>query len=659
MTSSGCESRSPSEPQRGSSSERNGRRRPHPGRRRLGGAPVRARPAAARTRGAAGRAAAGTALRVRGPALEDSGTRAISCAAVAHGPDSTRPALAAGRRDPRDARACPTTQLAASRRRRRRAAERVGHPHRPRPARRRSRCAPTSTSIPAFNQLWQAQGIDMRFEGHTHFVTVGQAIGTPDCPVPDAAGSTGSRPCRRSCSTMARRGRPRGRRCTTVGQLARLRLGRAGRRPLRPEGPLDAAADRPAAPEPSALPPRAGDPPGRARRPRGARTSTAGSCSTRAGRRHARRATTASSSARAAELGIAKSGYVLVALRLVQRPQRLLSRLRPTGSRPGHRLRARSSRPARACSRSATPTSAAAAIEASRADYEHHARAARALAEEHLDSDRVLEPPPRPRCSGDGRRRRLVRDALRDARSRARFGEAAESRCWSGARAPTGRASPSKSSTWSSRTAPAGVMLKDLSRGSLDPRPRAREAAFLHDPLREIEPTASCSTAPGSARRSSTARASTRPRPVLALHRERRGRRAVAGRRARDLGRGGALAGSAAQPLRGAAPSSWDLLLRYDRRLLAAVDRSRRRVRARHGATRLGQPRSASGSCGWRAHMTRSWSASRASRDLHPRRVLPIERAGRPRPGPGVPADRARSTGRSPPSARAWSTWRR
>ncbi len=37
---------------------------------------------------------------------------------------------------------------------------------------------------PAFNQLWQAQGIDMRFDGHTRFVTVGQAIGTPRSPIP-------------------------------------------------------------------------------------------------------------------------------------------------------------------------------------------------------------------------------------------------------------------------------------------------------------------------------------------------------------------------------------------------------------------------------------------------------------------------------------------
>jgi hypothetical protein len=38
---------------------------------------------------------------------------------------------------------------------------------------------------PAFVQLWQAvQGIDMRFDGHTHFLTVGQSIGRPECPVP-------------------------------------------------------------------------------------------------------------------------------------------------------------------------------------------------------------------------------------------------------------------------------------------------------------------------------------------------------------------------------------------------------------------------------------------------------------------------------------------
>jgi hypothetical protein len=37
---------------------------------------------------------------------------------------------------------------------------------------------------PAFAQLWHAQGIDMGFDRHTHFVTVGLAIGDPESRVP-------------------------------------------------------------------------------------------------------------------------------------------------------------------------------------------------------------------------------------------------------------------------------------------------------------------------------------------------------------------------------------------------------------------------------------------------------------------------------------------
>ncbi len=38
---------------------------------------------------------------------------------------------------------------------------------------------------PAFTQLWQvAHGIDMHLSGHTHHVTVGRAIGQPQCSVP-------------------------------------------------------------------------------------------------------------------------------------------------------------------------------------------------------------------------------------------------------------------------------------------------------------------------------------------------------------------------------------------------------------------------------------------------------------------------------------------
>lgn len=50
--------------------------------------------------------------------------------------------------------------------------------------------APIATRVyldidPAFNQLWHAvQGIDRRFDAHTHFVTIGLELGEPDCPVP-------------------------------------------------------------------------------------------------------------------------------------------------------------------------------------------------------------------------------------------------------------------------------------------------------------------------------------------------------------------------------------------------------------------------------------------------------------------------------------------
>jgi hypothetical protein len=37
---------------------------------------------------------------------------------------------------------------------------------------------------PGFNQLWHVSGIDMRFANHTHFVTIGLAIGQPDCTTP-------------------------------------------------------------------------------------------------------------------------------------------------------------------------------------------------------------------------------------------------------------------------------------------------------------------------------------------------------------------------------------------------------------------------------------------------------------------------------------------
>lgn len=42
---------------------------------------------------------------------------------------------------------------------------------------------------PGFNQVWHESGEDAGLEGHTHYVTVGQAIGSPECPVPSCGRS--------------------------------------------------------------------------------------------------------------------------------------------------------------------------------------------------------------------------------------------------------------------------------------------------------------------------------------------------------------------------------------------------------------------------------------------------------------------------------------
>lgn len=39
---------------------------------------------------------------------------------------------------------------------------------------------------PGFTQLWALQGVDMRFDDHTHFVTVGSLLGQPVCDIPTA-----------------------------------------------------------------------------------------------------------------------------------------------------------------------------------------------------------------------------------------------------------------------------------------------------------------------------------------------------------------------------------------------------------------------------------------------------------------------------------------
>ena len=42
---------------------------------------------------------------------------------------------------------------------------------------------------PGFNQVWRASGMDMGMDLHTHWVTVGQLVGTEGCPIPDCGRS--------------------------------------------------------------------------------------------------------------------------------------------------------------------------------------------------------------------------------------------------------------------------------------------------------------------------------------------------------------------------------------------------------------------------------------------------------------------------------------
>ena len=231
----------------------------------------------------------------------------------------------------------------------------------------------------------------MRFDGHTHFVTVGRRSASRAARCRPAA-SSGSRPCRRSCSThwpVAERVERR--------RAARPSATGAATAPIEHEGVRYGqkahslrAADRPAAAD-------------RRRVRAGARRSTPSEVADLAalaangwplldparGRRDARRVPRlrAGLDGRVRDRqGAATS----LPLRLVQRSQRLLPRLRPAGPCAGHGIRRRPAGrrgPARLFD---DREDAAAASEAILRRPEVHARAAREIAEEVLDSDRVL-----------------------------------------------------------------------------------------------------------------------------------------------------------------------------------------------------------------------------------------------------------------------------
>ena len=242
---------------------------------------------------------------------------------------------------------------------------------------------------PAFNQLWQvAYGIDMRFGAHNRFVTVGLAIGAPDCPIPTCGLSwittlqpvvlahwpVGEEIAHDALTTVANfrgygsieyEGAFYGQKAHSLRRFMALptRTDEAFLLALaiHPAETTDLealAANRWRLVDPAAV---AGDP---------ARYQAfiAGS---------------------KAEFGIAKSGYVvsrcgwfsdrsvcyLASGRPVIAQETAFSRYLPTGQ---------------GLFAFSTEDDVLAAIAALRADYARHARAARALAVEHFDSDRVL-----------------------------------------------------------------------------------------------------------------------------------------------------------------------------------------------------------------------------------------------------------------------------
>ena len=192
---------------------------------------------------------------------------------------------------------------------------------------------------PAFTQLWhEAEGIDFGFDRHHRFVTVGSAIGTRQLrrPRPAAVRWIATPPPivleHWPVANAAGARRRHHRRA-----LARLRLDRARRRPLRAARPLDAGDVRPDRHDLGAVHAGARHRPGRARRPRGARAPRLGAARSRPGGRHAARLPRV----RAGLLGRARHRQARLRrlpLRLVQRSQRLLPGLRPAGGRPGDRL---------------------------------------------------------------------------------------------------------------------------------------------------------------------------------------------------------------------------------------------------------------------------------------------------------------------------------
>ena len=255
-----------------------------------------------------------------------------------------------------------------------------------------SPCAPTSTSTRSSpSSGTRATGVDMRFDAHTHFVTVSDSIGSPGGPIPGCGRDWIPDPAAGGARGVAGRGRDRAAApLTTVGHWRSYGSIHHDGVHYGQKAHSLRSADRPAAAGPGAAragardpPRRAGDlaaleangwelaRPGRGRRRRP--TPTAASC--RARGRSSGSPSPATSSADSGWFSDRSACYLASGRPVIAQD----TGLRPPA--PGRRGAARvlgRRRRGRRRSRRWTPTTPA------------HRSAARELAEEHLDSDRVL-----------------------------------------------------------------------------------------------------------------------------------------------------------------------------------------------------------------------------------------------------------------------------
>ena len=437
-------------------------------------------------------------------------------------------------------------------------------------------------------------------------------------------------------------------------QLARLRLGRARGRPVRPEGALDArpAWSLPRAPTRRSCSRSTSIP---ARRPTSRRsTATAGRSSIAA--RRWRRTPDAYRELHRRLAGRARhreERLRALALRMVQRSQRLLPGLGPAGDRAGHRLQP------------LPPDRRGPAVLRDRGRRARRGRGDRARLRAPRRAPRASSPrssstPTRcsraARAAGAPRERAPTAASCADALERALGGARG---CAVAVTALERRPCEYRTSfaleeldvTLEDGTA-LRLMFKDLS-----PRlPRRGRAARRSPPScttrgARSRPTATCSTAPRSAPPPTTAPRSTRratatgcssrtsPGPCCGRSASSRcGRRRRAGSRGCTPRCAAAAAGAAGT------------LLRYDP-TSTAVDRARARVRRAPGNAVARRDARA-----WCVDLSERYEPvverlAALPRHLHPRRVLRLQRAG-----PGRRAARsaiARSTGRSRRSAPA------